>query len=504
MPGTLGEQSIGSGGGGYNIIAVPGSAEFKVGGGTVDWSTVGLAGNQANTSYTLAVTAVSGNITITFGGQTATVAFNASADTIGAALEALSSIGNGNVRVSGTGPFTIEFVEDLGKRAAGAVTATGATSTLVNAGSAGAAETLKDGTIVAVGDKYIEAGSVVYRTGGGRIGLATNSTSLVRNETWIAGKRVILVQASFIVAKRLPVIMTYVINLGVPPLLFLQVLYNRQIYSSSVLIGSLWIAVIGLVMAAYWLLYRSIHAIEHSKPVWPVAGLALLIVLGIGQIYSMNMSLMLRPEVWREMYQNSPSGMQGVHGDPTVTPRWLFVMAGGPMFGGLWTALLSNMAYLADDVRTALRKTGGITAAIGGLLMLVCGYRVMSLQPALVMTGISGSLLHNISLYACAATILLATVVGLLQGLGKGTNVVISTVGVVVAFLAATTAGIVRDGIRDFILLSKGFDVNNVPVYPNWSVLFAFLVLFVIMLGIIVWLLQVMRKATPPQEVIQL
>ena len=46
-------------------------------------------------------------------------------------------------------------------------------------------------------------------------------------------------------ARRLTVVMTYVINLGVPPLLFAQVLYGRALYTSSVLIGVYWISIIG-------------------------------------------------------------------------------------------------------------------------------------------------------------------------------------------------------------------------------------------------------------------
>ena len=36
-------------------------------------------------------------------------------------------------------------------------------------------------------------------------------------------------------ARRLTVVMTYVINLGVPPLLFAQVLYGRALYTSMML-----------------------------------------------------------------------------------------------------------------------------------------------------------------------------------------------------------------------------------------------------------------------------
>lgn len=318
------------------------------------------------------------------------------------------------------------------------------------------------------------------------------------------GKRVELVQASHVLAKRMPVIMTFVVNLGVPPLLFLQVLYGRQIYSSSVLIGVSWISIIFLLMAAYWLLHRTLGAIERSKPAWPLATLALLIVMGIGQIYAMNMTLMLRPEVWQEMYLRSPSGLGRVSGDPTTMARWLFVMAGGPLFGGLWAALLSNMVYLADDVRNVLRKAGGVFAFLGAALMLGFGYQVMASQSDGVRAAVAASPLHNISLLTCGGTIVLAGVLGLVQGLGKKTTTLISTVGVVVAFLASATAGVVRDGVRDATLLAKGFDVNAVAVYPNWSVLIVFLLLFVIMLGVVFWLLQVMRQATPPREEIQL
>lgn len=309
-----------------------------------------------------------------------------------------------------------------------------------------------------------------------------------------------LLLASFTLAKRHPLIMTYVINLGVPPLLFLQVLYGPQIYSSSVLIGVTWISVIFLLMIAYWLLYRAAAWIEAGKRGWIPALLSLIVVMIIGKIYSMNMTLMLRPEVWNEMYQNSPEGLSMVKGDPTVMSRFLFVFLGGPLIGGLWAALLSNMVYLAEGVRDVLRKAGGMLALFGALGMLGAGYQVMSQQPQLVRDGIAGAPMYNISLLACGATILLAGVLGLVQGFGKGTNVLISTLGLVVGFLSCVTSGIVRDGIRDFVLKSKGFDVYNVQVYPNWSVLIVFLLLFVIMLGIVYWLFQVMRSATPPKE----
>ncbi len=72
----------------------------------------------------------------------------------------------------------------------------------------------------------------------------------------IFGRSVSAATAASAISRRLTIVMTYVINLGVPPLLFAQVLYGRAIYTSSVMIGLRWIAVIPALILAYWLLYR--------------------------------------------------------------------------------------------------------------------------------------------------------------------------------------------------------------------------------------------------------
>jgi len=92
----------------------------------------------------------------------------------------------------------------------------------------------------------------------------------------IAGRRkdpqsVLRLNASAAIARRLPILMTYVINLGVPPLLFAQVLYGRAIYTSSVLIGVYWLSVIFLLIGCYWHIYKFTGKIEDGKRAWPMA-----------------------------------------------------------------------------------------------------------------------------------------------------------------------------------------------------------------------------------------
>jgi hypothetical protein len=84
----------------------------------------------AHETQTVTITGVptGGTFTLTFDGQTtAAIAFNATAATVEAALEALSTIGQGNVQVTGAagGPYTVEFVGELADVNVSAMTADG-------------------------------------------------------------------------------------------------------------------------------------------------------------------------------------------------------------------------------------------------------------------------------------------------------------------------------------------------------------------------------------------
>jgi hypothetical protein len=332
------------------------------------------------------------------------------------------------------------------------------------------------------------------------------------------------ISASFVLARRLPVIMTFVVNLGIPPLLFAQVLYGRALYTSSILIAVTWLSVIFLVMADYWLLYRIGSMIEAKRRAWPVALLALLITLGIGHIYSMNMTLMLRPQVWPQMYAQNPMGLSlgraansavgdawlhllpfmhvrphGAH-DPTTTPRWLFVMCGGLVFGGLWALTLSNMRHIEEGIKTCLRRTGGAVTVIGAAAQIGCALTVVRYQPEVVRQGLGNHALYHVAGLLFLATAAVAALLALLQGAKAISNPALATVGLLVGFLSVAGAVIYRDGIRDLTLKQVGFNVWDRIEVSNWSVIGLFLLLFVVMIGAILWLLNVMRQATPPTE----
>lgn len=304
-------------------------------------------------------------------------------------------------------------------------------------------------------------------------------------------------------ARRLTVVMTYVINLAVPPLLFAQVLYGRALYTSSVLIGSYWISVILFLMVAYWLLYRFSARLESGRSAWWV-GLSAWVIAGwIARLLSTNMTLMLRPEIWSRMYSASAAGVYLPTGDPTLTPRWLLMLAGGMFVGGIWMVYLAGRSTFAPEERKFLVGIGGKVATIFGLVYVAAGIWAASLQPSVVKAGLATDPLYRFAGFAGSGWFVFAALAVLAAAYAGFKRFAAGWFGwafAVLAFLMEITFTVYRDGVRDLTLLSKGFDVWNRSVVTNWSVVGLFLAIFVAGLGVIGWLISVVARAQKPME----
>ena len=223
-------------------------------------------------------------------------------------------------------------------------------------------------------------------------------------------------------ARRLTVVMTFVINLAVPPLLFVQVLYGRALYTSSVLIGLYWISIIGLLMLTYWLLYRFAARLAAGKSAWWVGLSAWLLAGFIARLLSSNMTLMLRPDVWSGMYSASSSGAYLPTGDPTLTPRWLLMIAGGLFIGGLWLLYLAGRSTFTAEEKRFLAGLGGKVAAGFGIVYLAAGLWAFSVQPEIVKAGLATHPLYKYSGFAgygWLALVVVAVLVAAVAGFGK-------------------------------------------------------------------------------------
>jgi len=310
----------------------------------------------------------------------------------------------------------------------------------------------------------------------------------------------VMTQTSGMLIHRLPTVMAFVINLGIPPLLFAQVLYGRALYTSSVLIGAYWIAVVFLLMGSYYGLYVSAGLAAKQKP-WFAPGLAaLLLILTIGFIYSNNMTLMLRPQSWGAMYLHSPAGLQLNSSDPTLMPRWLFFMTGAFPAAGAALLLLALRSGLGDELARFMTRAGGIVVAIAIVLQAALAQLTMAAQPQNVFTTVMGDSLYKTFVFGWLTTALLLALLGLAAATGKRANALIAIFVSVVAFLNVVSTVMVRDGVRDVTLRIAGFDVWDRQVASNWSVIGLFLVLLVTAVVVIAWLISVVGKAKQVEE----
>jgi hypothetical protein len=221
------------------------------------------------------------------------------------------------------------------------------------------------------------------------------------------------------------------------------------------------------------------------------------------------MTLMLRPEVWRGMYSASAMGAYLPTGDPTLTPRWLLMIAGGMFIGGLWMIYLAGRSTFTPEEKSYVAALGGKVAAAFGVVYLVAGLWAASVQPAVVKAGLAGHSgyplykFSGLAGYGWLALVVVAVLVAAIAGFGKLPAGLIGWAAwacVLLAVLLEIMFTIYRDGVRDLTLLSKNYDVWDRVVVTNWSVVGLFLVLFVAGLGVVGWLVSVVARAEKVME----
>ena len=111
------------------------------------------------------------------------------------------------------------------------------------------------------------------------------------------------------IGRMLPSVFAFTITLGVAPLLFLQVMYGQFLYSSSILIGAAWLAIIGMVVLAYYGVYF-FSMNEPGGKTTAVLAVVVLLLASIAFVYSNNFTLMLAPERWPGSLSHSCQRME--------------------------------------------------------------------------------------------------------------------------------------------------------------------------------------------------
>jgi len=137
----------------------------------------------------------------------------------------------------------------------------------------------------------------------------------------------------------IPTLVALTVNFGVPPLLFVQVLYGHLFYSSSIMLAVPWILVVPILILAYYGAYIFVKQ-AHRAPVLSKGGLIFtsLALLYIAFIFVNNNTLAMQPDRWG-IYFKDPGGWNLNLGEPTLWSRYLHFLLAALAIGALGRAI---------------------------------------------------------------------------------------------------------------------------------------------------------------------
>jgi hypothetical protein len=190
-------------------------------------------------------------------------------------------------------------------------------------------------------------------------------------------------------ATMLPSFLAFTVTLGVAALLFVQVLFGNFLYTSSILIGALWLSVIPLVMVAYYGFYYFSYTAEKGKGIAGcVLAISVCVLLGIAFIFVNNMTLMQSPERWLQMYRAHPNGWNLNLGDHSLVPRYLHIVNGAI---ALFSAILAHLGMRkmkadAEYGRWIVRRSALVFAACSGLQFLFGMWLLLAIPRQIAMS----------------------------------------------------------------------------------------------------------------------
>lgn len=295
------------------------------------------------------------------------------------------------------------------------------------------------------------------------------------------------------VVSKLPMTFALGINLGVAPLLFIQVIYGNLIYSSSVLMAVYWILVIPFLILAYYGAY--IHTRKYtSRPSLSIFAIALssVLLLYIAFVYVNNMTLMVQPEKWIGYFQNRGGTLLNL-GDATLWPRYLHFVTASVAVAGLFMALIWRIRQKQNKPDAAQRvKTGLQIFAIATSVQVIIGFWFLLAIPRdFILSFMGQNLVYTIILFTGMALAIAAIMTAFLNKLIPSVILLLGTIIMMV---------ITRANLRA-LYLEKFFSFDSLQLVPQYGVMILFFIIFVTGLAIVGYLLKIAYQANERRAV---
>lgn len=274
--------------------------------------------------------------------------------------------------------------------------------------------------------------------------------------------------------KLMPTAMAATITLGIAPLLFVQVIFSKQIYSASIVSGWFWLGIVAVLIVTYYALYAaSFGKNPGRKGLW--LGISLIGLIYISFVYSTVFALAESPKLIAELYATDQSGL-------TINPavgdwifRWLHMLTGAVTVGGFVIGMVGRKNEEAYKVGRTFFLWGMSAAALFGIIYL------FTLGEALL------PMMRTAGIWALTVGIVLSA--GSLHFYFKKKFLPAALmVGVSVLCMVIT-----RHSLR-LVRLDGTFDPWTIPVDPQWSVFALFLACFLIAIALVWYMVKAYFK----------
>ena len=301
---------------------------------------------------------------------------------------------------------------------------------------------------------------------------------------WISGlqqdKKSSLLPVQKDIAAKLPVIIALAINFGVAPFLFLQVLFGQFIYVSSQLMAVYWLSIIAVLIMAYYAAYfYKFNFDTLDKQRSTLIGIAVILFLFIGFIFSNNMTLMLNPKAWAG-YFNSPDGFLLNLSDPILIPRYLHFMTASTAIGGLFIAVIWTLKQEKGEANQKNINLGMKWFTFATLFQIAIGFWFQMSLPKNIMQLFLGASLTHTALFITALFLVLQT---LYFSIKKQVWATVFSFGILIFAMV-----IMRDIVRT-AYLSPYFKVTDLEVTGQYSPFILFAVCVLVVTGLIIYVL---------------
>ncbi len=288
------------------------------------------------------------------------------------------------------------------------------------------------------------------------------------------------------IGSKLPFTLAFTINMGVAPLLFIQVLYGHFFYTSSVLMGVYWLSIICILLIAYYCTYIydfKFDAIGSARIFLLAAGVLLLLFIGF--LFSNNLTLMLTPEKWIQ-YFSDRSGTIINLSEPTLIPRYLHFAFASIAIGGLSLALwgtYTGLTFTKEGKRTIKQGMKWFTFAT--LAQIPIGVWFFISLPENVTALFMGKDVFATALFTIG---LIGAVAALVFGFR---NAIRSCTAAAVFTVVVMT--IMRDLVRR-AYLKPYFSISSLKVEPQYTPLILFLAALIAGLFTVAYMIRLMLK----------